>query len=88
MFWPHERIVPGAVVLGRQPEDGGVGNGPVRVIGGERALLADDRDELRHGRAEAAALVGLTNVRAGSQHGLSVGQLLEGGRHVGRGTQA
>jgi hypothetical protein len=79
---PDERVGARAVVLSWQPERGGVGIWPVRVVGRDRTLLADDRDELRHRRAEAAALVGLLDVHAGRQRGPAVRQFYKGGRLV------
>src|SRR5262249_12827592 len=48
----QQRVVPGPVVLGRQPEHGEVRAGLIGIVVSERALVADDRDELRHRRTE------------------------------------
>ena len=50
MFWPEQRVGPRAVVLGRQPEHGRVGAGWSAKSAGIGALVADERDELRHRR--------------------------------------
>ncbi len=68
---------------GGEPEGSRVRGGPVRVTGRERALAADERDEFRHRRAEAAALVRLVDVRARGQHRLAVRQF-PGGRRLAR----
>ena len=78
----EQRIVAGAVVLGGQPESGGIRSGLPREAGRDRAGVADQRDERGHRRAEAAALVGLADAGARGQHRLTVGQLLGGGRLV------
>ena len=79
---PQQRVVPGAVVLGRQPEHGGVRAGLVGVAVRKRALVADDRDELRHRRPEADTVVRFADVRARRQHRLAVRQFLRGRRLV------
>src|SRR6266568_2814722 len=79
---PDQRVVPGAVVPGRQPEGGRIRAGLAGVTGRERSGVADQRDELRHRRAEAAAVVRLADVRARGQRFLAVRQLLGGGRLV------
>ena len=79
---PDERVVPGAVVFGRQPEGGGIRGGLVSVAGRQRALVAGDGDEFRHRRAEAAALVRLTDVHTRGQHLVVIRQFGEGGRLV------
>jgi hypothetical protein len=78
----QQRVIPGSVVLGRQPEHGGVRTGLVGVAVRERALVADDRDELRHRRAEAAAVVRLADARARGQYRLVVRHFGGGGRLV------
>ena len=70
----EERIVPGSVVLGRQPERGRVRSGPVQPVGGDLALVAGERDELRHPRAHPAALVGLVHVAGRGQCPLAIGE--------------
>ncbi len=79
---PEERVVPGTVVLGRQPETGGVRAGLVSETGRDRARIADERDEFSHRRAEALALVGLMDALARRHHRLAVRQHLGGRRLV------
>ena len=79
---PQEWVVPGTVVLGREPEIGGIRTGLVSETGRDRALAADERDEFRHRRAKALAQVGLMDGLARGQRRLAVGQLLGGGRLV------
>ncbi len=55
---------------------------PVSVIGRDQPLVAGEHDQLRHRRAEAAALVGLADVGARCQQGLAIRQPLGGGRFV------
>ena len=76
---PEERVVPGAVVLGRQPEGGGIRGGLVGVTGRQRSLVADERDELRHRRAEAAALVRLRMSTHAASTGSRSGSSCEAG---------
>ena len=79
---PEERVVAGAVVLGRQAERGGVGRGPVQVLGADQARVADERDELRHGRAEAAAQVRLLDVLVSGERPGAVRRFEDRGRLV------
>jgi hypothetical protein len=65
-------MVPGAVILARQAEHGRIGSGLLGVVDRERAPIADQHDELRHRRAEPAALVGLVDVVARGQDRLAV----------------
>jgi len=71
-----------SVVLRGQSERGGIGGGLAGEAGLDRAHVADQRNEGGHRRAVAAALVGLADVGARGQHGLTVGQLSRGGRFV------
>src|SRR6185503_10240820 len=54
---PEEHVVALPIVLGRQPEGGRIRSGLTGVLRGDRTLLHDERDELRHARAEATLLV-------------------------------
>src|SRR5207302_1018658 len=49
---------------------------PVEVVGGKLALVPDQRDELRHRRAEPGAQVRLVDVHVRGQYPLAVGQFL------------
>ena len=76
---PEEGVVPGPVVLGRQAEHGRIRSRLLGEIGRRRPLVADQRDELRHRRAEAAALVRLMDVPVRGQRLLAIRQLLGSG---------
>jgi hypothetical protein len=71
-----ERVVAGAVVHGQQPESGRIGTRLVSESGRDRALVTDERDELRHRRAKALAQVGFLDALARGQNLLAVRQLL------------
>ena len=75
---PDERIVPRAVVRGRQTEHRGVGGRPVGVIGGDRTGEAHERDELRHRRTKAGAQICFVDVDARGQRRPAIGE------HLGR----
>ena len=71
----EQHVGPRAVVLGRHARTSpGPAPGCVDEVGRERALVADDRDEVGHAGAEAAALVGLVDRLGGRQGGLAVGE--------------
>ena len=67
----EQHIVAGPVVLGRQPEVGGIRRGG-RELRGDRSLQRGERDELRHRRTDAVTLVDLADVLRRGQGLLAV----------------
>jgi hypothetical protein len=61
---PGERVVAGAVALGGHPKAAGLGAGWSAKPGGIGPWWADQRDEFRHRRAGATAVICLMDVRA------------------------
>ncbi len=78
----EQRVGAGAVVVGRQPEHRRVRGGLFAVVRRDGTVVADEGDELRHPRTEAAAQVRLVDVDARGQGRLAIGQVLRGRRLV------
>ena len=82
-FWAKQRVVARAVVLARHPEHRRVGELLIGEVGGDLAVVADERDEPDHRRPGAAPLIGVAHVADGGKRRVAIRQDAGGRRLVG-----